>query len=64
MFDGDAGTAKVLCGVPGFIVFWRVTGPLGKVFKFVSVEARVDDFFEFVLGFSLYPNRWRRILDL
>ena len=38
-------------------MFWGVTGPLGAVLEFVSVKARVDDFFEFVLGFSVYLDR-------
>ena len=60
----DAGIAKVFCRLPGFGVYWRVTGPLGTVLKCVSVEVSVDNFFEFVLGFSVYLNRWRRSLDL
>ena len=48
LFDGDAGIFEVFCRVPGLVVFWRVTGPLGTVLEFVSVKARVDDFFEFV----------------
>ena len=64
MFDGDAGIAQVFRGIPGLVVFWRVTGPLGTVLKFVSVKARVDDFFEFVFGFSFYLDRRRRGLNL
>ena len=48
LFDGDAGIFEVFCRVPGLVVFWRVTGPLGTVLEFVSVKARIDDFFEFV----------------
>ena len=47
-FNGDAGIFEVFCRVTGLVVFWRVTGPLGTVLEFVSVKARVDDFFEFV----------------
>ena len=63
LFHGDAGIAKVFCGIPSLVVFWGVTGPLGTVLKFVSVEARIDDFFEFVLGFSFYLDRRRRSLN-
>ena len=48
LFDGYAGIFEVFCWVPGFVVFWRITGPLGTVLESVSVKARVDDFFEFV----------------
>ena len=34
------------------------------VLKFVSVEARVEDFFEFLLELSVFLNRRRRDLDL
>ena len=64
MFCGEAGIVEVFCWVPGFIVFRRVTGPLGWVLEFVAVEAGVNDFFEFVLRFSIYLNRGRRGLDL
>ena len=64
MFCGEAGIVEVFRWVPGLIVFRRITGPLGSVLEFVTVEARVNDFFEFVLGFSVYLNRRRRSLDL
>ena len=64
LFNGDIGIFEVFCGVPGFVVFWRITGTLGTVLEFVSVTARVDDFFEFVFWFSVYLNRRRRSLDL
>ena len=64
MFSGEAGIVVVFRWVPGFIVFRRITGPLGSVLEFVTVEAGVNDFFEFVLGFSVYLNRRRRSLDL
>ena len=64
MFDGDAGIVKVLCGIPGLVVCWRVTCPLGTVLKFLSVKARVDDFFEFLHRFSFYLDRRRRGLYL
>ena len=37
LFDGDAGICEVFCWVPGLVVFWRVTGPLGTVLEVVSV---------------------------
>ena len=37
LFNGDAGIFEVFCGVPGLGVFWRVTGPLGKVLEVASV---------------------------
>ena len=64
LFSGEAGIVEVFCWVPGLIVFRRVTGPLGSVLEFVVVEAKVNDFFEFVLRFSVYLNRRRRGLDL
>ena len=63
-FNGDAGIFEVFCWVPGLVMFWRITGPLGTVLEFVSVKARVDDFFEFVFWFSVYLNRRSRSLDL
>ena len=63
-FKRDAGIFEVFCGVPGLVVFWRITGSLGTVLEFVSVKVRVDDFFEFVFWFSVYLNRRRRSLDL
>ena len=64
LFCGDAGIVEVFCWIPGLIMFRRVTGPLGSVLEFVTVEAGVNDFFEFVLVFSVYLNRRRRNLDL
>ena len=64
LFNGDAGIFEVFYWVPGLVVFWRITGPLGTVLEFVSVKARVDDFFEFVFWVSVYLNRRRRCLDL
>ena len=37
LFDGDAVIFKVFCWVPGLVVLWRVTGPLGTVLEVVSV---------------------------
>ena len=37
LFDGDAGIFEVFCRVPGLVVFWRVTGPLGSVLEVASV---------------------------
>ena len=64
LFNSDAGIFEVFCWVPGFVVFWRITCPLGTVLEFVSVKARVDDFLEFVFWFSVYLNRRGRSLDL
>ena len=64
LFCGEAGIVEVFCWIPGLVVFRRVTGPLGLVLEFVRVEAGVDDFFEFVLWFSLYFNRWMRSVEL
>ena len=63
-FTGDAGIVEVFCWVLSFVIFWRVSGPLGLVLKFVSVKARVDVFFAFVLGFSFYLYRSGRSLYL
>ena len=51
-FNGDSGIFEVFCCAPGLVIFWGVSGPFGLVLKFVSVKARVHDFFEFVLGSS------------
>ena len=64
LFRGEAGIVKVFCWIPGLIVFRRITGQVGSVLKFVTVELGVDDFFEFLLGFSIYLNRRKRGLDL
>ena len=64
LFCDEAGSVEVFCWIPSFIVFWRLTGPLGSVLEFVTVEARVNNFFEFVLGFSVYLDRRRRSLGL
>ena len=64
LFRGEAGILEDFCWIPGLIVFRRVTGPLGSVLEFVTVETRVNDFFEFVLGLSAYLNRRRRGLNL
>ena len=64
LFCGKAGIVEVFCWIPGLIVFGRVTSPLGSLLEFVTVEAEVNDFFEFVLRFSVYLNRRRRSLDL
>ena len=64
LFCGEAGIAEVFCWVPGLILFRRVTGPLGSVLEFVTVEAGVNNFFEFGLRFSVYLNRRRRCLNL
>ena len=37
LFNGGAGIFEVFCGVPGLVVFWRVTGPLGTVLEVASV---------------------------
>ena len=64
LFNGDAGIFQVFCWVPGFVVFWRIPGPLDTVLEFVSVKAIVDDFFELGFSFSVYLNRRSRCLDL
>ena len=64
LFSGEAGIVEVFCWVPGLVVCRRVTGPLGSVLEFVAVEAGVNDFFEFVLGFTVYLYRRRRRLNL
>ena len=63
-FDGVSGMFEVTGRVPDFVVFRRVTGPLGLGCEFVIVESRVDDFVEFVFVFSFYLNRRRWFLDL
>ena len=62
-FDGIDCMFEVASRVPDFVVFRRVTGPLGSVLEFVVVESRVDDFVEFVFVFSFYLNRRRWFLD-
>ena len=37
LFNSDAGIFEVFSGVPGFVMFWRVTGPLGTVLVVFSV---------------------------
>ena len=63
-FDGVGCMFEVASRVPNFVVFRRVTGPLGSVLKLVVVESRVDDFVEFVFVFSFYLNRRRWFFDL
>ena len=62
-FDGVSGMFEVNGSVPDFVVFRRITGPLGPVLKVVVVESRVDDFVKFVFVFSFYLNRRRWFLD-
>ena len=64
LFCGETGIVEVFCWIPDLIVFGRVTSPLDLVLNFVMVEAGVDDFFEFVLGFSVNLNRRRTSLNL
>ena len=63
-FDGVSGMSEIASRLPGFIVFRRITGPLGSVLELVVVESRVDDFVELVFVFSFYLNRRRWFLDL
>src|SRR6201996_5565859 len=63
-FDGVSCMIEVASGVPDFIVFRRIAGPLGSVLKLVVVESRVNDFVEFVFFFSFSLNRRRWFLDL
>ena len=37
LFDGDADILEVFCRVPGLVVFWSVTSPLGTVLEVVLV---------------------------
>ena len=63
-FDSISGMFEVTRRVPDFVVFRRITGPLGSVLDLVVVESRVDNFVEFVFVFSFYLNRRRWFLDL
>ena len=63
-FDGVDCMFEIASRVPDFVVFRRITGPLGSLLKLVVVKSRVDDFVEFVFVFSFYPNRGRWFLDL
>ena len=63
-FDGVGCMFKVASRVPDFIVFRRITGPLGSVLEFVVMESRVNNFVEFVFVFSFYLDRRRWFLDL
>ena len=54
----------VCCRVPDFIVFLRVSFPLGSGLELVVVESRVDNFVEFVFVFYFYLNRRRRFFYL
>ena len=64
LFDGVFGMFEVTGRVPDFVVFRRITGPLGSVLKFVVVKSRVDALFEFVFVFFFYLNRRRWFLYL
>ena len=55
---------EVSSRVPNFVVFRRITGPLGSVLELVVVESRVNDFVEFVFVFTFYLKRRRGFLDL
>ena len=63
-FDTVGCMFEVASRVPVFIVFRRITCPLGSVLELVIMESRVDDFVEFVFVFSFYLNRRRWFLDL
>ena len=63
-FDGVGCMFEVASQIPDFVVFGRVTGPLGPVLEFVVVELRADDFVKFVFVFSFYLNRRRGFLNL
>ena len=63
-FDSVSGMFEVTSRVPDFVVFRRITGPLGSILELVVVESRVDDFVEFVFVFSFYLNRRRWFLNL
>ena len=64
LFSGEAGIVEVFLWLLGFIMFRRVTSPLGSVLAFVTVEAGVHNLFEFIFRFSVYLNRRRRPLNL
>ena len=51
-FDGVGCMFEVASRIPDFVVFRRITGPLGSVLELVVVELRVDDFVEFIFLFS------------
>ena len=63
-FDRVSCMFEVASRVPDFVVFRRITGPLGSVLKLVVVESRVDDFVEFVFVFPFYLDRRRWLLYL
>ena len=63
-FDCVGRMLEVASRLPDFVVFKRITGPLGSVLEFVVVESRVDDFVKFAFVFSFYLNRRRWFLDL
>ena len=63
-FDCVSGIFEVTGRIPDFVVFRRITGPLGSVLEFVVMESRVDNFVEFVFVFSFYLNRRRWFFDL
>ena len=52
-FDSVSGMFEVTSRVPDFVVFRRITGPLGSVLKLVVVESRVDDFRRVRIGLLL-----------
>ena len=55
---------EITSWVPDFVVFRRITGPLGSILDLIVVESRVDDFVKFVFVFSFYLNRRWWFLDL
>src|SRR5437588_6265139 len=59
-FDCEGCIFEVVCWVPSFIVFGRISSPLGSILQFSVMCPRVDDFFEFVFLFSCYFDRRRR----
>ena len=63
-FDCVGCMLEVARRVPDFVVFRRITGPLGSVLGFVVMESRVDDFVKFVFVFSFYLNGRRGFLYL
>ena len=63
-FDSVSGMFEVTSRVPDFVVFRRITGPLGSILKLVVVESRVDDFVEFVFVFPFDLDRRRWLLYL
>jgi hypothetical protein len=57
LVDSCFSSFKVSCRLPG--VFSRVTNPFDEVLELSSVDARVENFFNFVDFFAIYNFRLR-----